>query len=109
MPMAGKKTQDSVAGTATLLVGHRVTLTQVHGINTTGAKAYVQLFDKATAAEVTPGTTVADHTLTVPASDSATEVFGSDGYVFENGVVAIATTTATGSTGAATHVRLGHF
>lgn len=108
MPLSGKITSNSLAGTATLLCGHRVALTQVHAINTTGAKAYIQLFDAATAASVTPGTTIPDHVLTVPASDSATDVFGSDGYVFESGVVAISTTSATGSSGAAAHVRLGH-
>ena len=109
MPQAGKVTSNSVAGTAVLLIGHRVTLTQVHGINTTGAAAYVQLFDAATAGAVTPGTTVPDHVLTMAASASAIDVFSSDGYVFELGVVAVATTTNTGSTGATTHVRLGHF
>lgn len=107
MPMSGTVSSNSLAGTATLLVGRKVTLTEVHGINTTGAKAYVQLFDAALATDVTLGTTIPLRVLTVPASDSDTLTFPDEGLVFDLGVVAAATTTATGSTGASTHVRLG--
>lgn len=106
MPMWGNVESNSLAGTATLLVGYRCTLGEVHGINTTASKAYVQLFDAAAVSAVTLGTTVPRRVLTVPASDSASLEMPSDGLVFDNGIVAAATTTALGSTGASTHVRV---
>ena len=105
--MSGNVSSDSLGGTATLLVGYRVTVTEVHAINTTASKGYVQLFDAATAGAVTLGTTVPFRVLTVPADDSADLLLPTEGLVFDNGVVAAATTTATGSTARTTHVRLG--
>lgn len=90
-----------------LLVGHVCTLVDFHGINTTGSAAYIQLFNAALAADVTVGTTVPTRVLTVAASGSASDALPNDGIRFPLGIVAASTTTATGSTGATQHLRIG--
>lgn len=99
---------DSLGGTATLAVPHKCILTAVNVINTTGAALHVQLFDKATAAEVTVGTTVPTWVTSCAASVSAADPgLPEGGLLFENGIVAASTTTTTGATGATSHARLG--
>lgn len=101
-------TNNSVAGTAILVQAGHVQVTAMHAINTTAAAAFVQFFDKATAAEVTPGTTIAEWVLRSPASSvSDGDGLPTHGLVFLNGVVIISTTTPVGATGAAQHVRTG--
>lgn len=108
MPNSSSRvTTNSLGATAVLLVGHAATLVDFHGINTTGSAAYVQMFNAATAAGVTVGTTIPDRVLTLAASGSATDSIGGDGIDFSLGIVVASTTTATGSTGATTHVRIG--
>jgi len=100
--------QNSVGATAVLMVGHKTALMAIRAINTTAADAYLQLFDKATAAEVTVGTTVPDWVVQSDANDpSVGDGLPTSGLIFENGVVVASTTTATGDTGATQHVRLG--
>lgn len=72
-----------------------------HIKNTTAAATYVQIFNKATLAAVTLGTTEADFTIGIPSlgtSDMALPV----GIVMNTGIVAFSTTTVGGSTAAAT-------
>lgn len=98
---------NSLAGTATLLRSGRVAVSWTHAVNTTAAAAYVQLFDAAAASDVTLGTTVPTYVLKSAASDPSEGALPHNGLVFALGIVAASTTTATGSTGAAQHVRLG--
>lgn len=98
---------NSLAGTATLLRSGRVALSWVHAINTAVAASYLQLYDAAAAADVTVGTTVPTYVLKSTASDPSEGALPHNGLVFALGVVAASTTTATGSTGATQHVRLG--
>ena len=98
---------DSLAATATLLVGKAAALLDFHGINTTASLAYIQLFDAVAAANVTVGTTVPRRVLTVPASGSASDTLPAEGLKFDLGIVAASTTTTTGNTGATTHLRIG--
>jgi hypothetical protein len=99
---------NSLAGTAILLVGHEVTVVAVRAINTTAALAHIQLFDKATAAEVTPGTTVPTWVVTSQASAASDgDGLPNGGLQFKNGLVAISTTTTTGATGATQHLKVG--
>lgn len=99
---------NSLAGTATLIQTGALILTAVHAINTTGADAYVQIFDAAAAADVTLGTTVP---AWVVMSDfgiglvSASDGLPTNGLSFRNGIVAASTTTPTGNTGATQHAR----
>ena len=90
-----------------LLVGHRCTVDFAHGVNTTGAAAYLQIFDVAAIASVTLGTTVPTLVLTIATGASATDTYGTAGAVFTNGVAVASTTTSTGSTAAVTHARIG--
>ena len=78
----------------------------MHAINTAGAASYLQLFDAATAGAVTVGTTVPDVVIKMASSDPVTEPMPGDGVEFHNGIVAAATTTATGNTGATVHARV---
>jgi len=76
-----------------------------HFKNTTAAAAYVQLFDAAAITDVTVGTTVPNLSLGLAAS--AQETLGLVKPIkFALGIVAAATTTATGATGAAVDVNI---
>ena len=97
---------NSLAGTATLIQGAVLNLVAVRAINTTGAAAFVQLFDLALAADVTLGTTVPTWVVTSAASaTSEDDGIPGDGLIFRNGLVAASTTTPTGSTAATQHVK----
>lgn len=99
---------DSLTGTATLAKSGRCVLVVCHAINTTAATAYTQLFDSATAAAVTPGTTIPLWVVRSAASDpSDGDGLPTLGLVFVNGIVACSTTTDIGATGAVQHVRVG--
>lgn len=99
---------NSLVGTATLIRTGQVFVNFVTAINTTAAAAYIQLFDAAAAADVTPGTTVARLVFKSAANDPMDPPhLPEDGVRFLLGVVAISTTTATGSTGASQHLRVG--
>lgn len=99
---------NTVGATAVLMVGHKCTLTAARAQNLTGADAYLQLFDAATAAAVTPGTTVATWWVQSDANDpSVGDGLPNGGLVFLLGIVVASTTTAINGTGANQHVRLG--
>lgn len=101
-------TIDSLAETVTLAKSGRCVVTLMHAINTTGAAAYIQLFDAAAITEVTLGTTLPVFVLKSAANDPAThDGIPAGGVVFTRGVCAASTTAVLGSTGAAQHVRLG--
>lgn len=99
---------NSLAGTATLIQTGALILTAVQAVNTTGADAYVQIFDAAAAADVTLGTTIAGW---VVMSDfgvglvSVSDGLPTNGLSFRLGLVAASTTTPTGNTGATQHAR----
>jgi len=90
-----------------LLVGHRCTVEFASGINTAAAATYIQIFDAAAVADVSLGTTVPTLVLAIAASSAATDTYGIEGVVFTNGVAVASTTTTPGSTGAASHARIG--
>lgn len=101
-------TSNSLTGTATLIRTGQVFVNFLTAVNTTGSAAYIQLFDAAAAADVTLGTTVPTLVFKSAASDPMDPPhFPEDGVRFVNGVVAASTTTATGSTGASQHLRVG--
>lgn len=106
MSMSVRLQANSVVETKALLVGYRCAATMIHAINTTASAAYLQIFDAATAAAVTVGTTVPTIVVTLAASASADVHVPDGGIIFENGIVVAGTTTATGNTGAAVHARV---
>lgn len=98
---------NSLGATAVLLSGSPATVVSVHAINTTVAVAFIQLFDAATAASVTVGTTVPRWVVSSPATSASSDHgVPSGGIVFRNGIVAASTTTPLGNTGATQHLRL---
>lgn len=82
--------------------GSAGTLYWIHAMNLTAAKAYLHLYD-ATAANVTPGTTVPDFTFALP-TQGDTNGAGftltlANGQAFANGLTLVCTTTLDGSAG----------
>lgn len=67
-------------------------------LNTNASVSYIQVFDAATVGAVTLGTTPPKAVFGIPASGSITHDLGTLGLNFLNGIVAAATTTATGLT-----------
>jgi hypothetical protein len=93
----------SLAATPELVLGEPGTLSWLYAYNPNASAVFVQLFDAATPGAVTPGTTAPKLSLGIPASDSvALNASDIAGTVFENGIVACATTTATGGTAPST-------
>ncbi len=68
-------------------------------VNEDSAARFVQIFDAAAIADVTLGTTVPDWVLVAAAGGQDDSL--KSGLSFKKGIVAAATTTATGNTGAA--------
>lgn len=98
--MAGSVTTKlGFAGTAVLVRAGRATVQDMKYINEDAAIRFCQVFDAATAASVTVGTTVPAWIL-VAGVNGTDETFGGD-IIFDRGIVVAGTTTATGSTGAA--------
>lgn len=90
----------SLGATPTLVVARPARLGIVYCYNNTGAPAYIQLFDAASTASVTVGSTTPVLSLGIPtvlASGIGPAVIG---IAFKNGIVVASTTTATGNTGA---------
>lgn len=101
---------NSLAGTLTVISSVPCIVTAIRAANTTVADAYVQLFDAAVTTGITLGTTIADWWVLTDfgAGDiSVGDGLPTGGLTFTRGVVAASTTTATGSTGATQHVRIG--
>lgn len=95
----------NLAGTVTAVKSSApTTLFGVSVVNTTGASAYIQLFDVATAGAVTLGTTTPDLQLLVPTASSQNFLFTEPGILFSNGLQAASTTAAEGNTGSAAGV-----
>jgi hypothetical protein len=71
--------------------------------NNSGAVAWVQLFDVASCSSVTLGTTTPSSVqyIATPGSNFLDELSPTNGWTFTNGMCIFATTTPTGSTGAA--------
>lgn len=97
---------DDIAGTATLVQAGETLLGSYSLHNTTGADAFLQCFDAASAGAVTVGTTAADYIIPVGANGIENDTFGKPMY-FKNGLVIASTTATDGSTGAAMDVNLG--
>ena len=98
---------NSVTATKVLVLGAgtRLTTLEVQNINT--VDVWIQIFDSATTAAVTLGTTTPNQSYVVPASDgtnrSATaKDWGDRGLMFKDGIVIAITTTSTGLTAATT-------
>lgn len=108
MPYATVLKVNFLTGTPVLAYSSRVTIAAVRAINLTGAVAFMQMFDAASTASVTAGTTVPDWVIKSDASSlSIGDGLPEDGLVFSNGLVVISTTTPTGSGDATQHVRFG--
>ena len=74
--------------------------------NSSGAAAFVQLFDASAPANVTLGTTPPDMQLQVAAGATISLALGEDGLRFANGIVVASTTTDGGSTGSGSTVSI---
>ena len=93
-----------VAGTAVAMSNVPTYIDTIELMNTTAAVAYLQVFWVASGS-VTPGTTVPDVVIGLPASGGAVLHFEGEGWKTRGTAwSAIATTTRTGSTGAAVSV-----
>jgi hypothetical protein len=98
---------NSLADTVTRGGLANCTLMACRAINTTGAAAYIQLFNAAAASDVTLGTTVPTWVVKSQASDvSDGDGLPTDGLLFPLGLFAASTTTPTGLTAAAQHVKI---
>ena len=106
VPAAGVISNNTVTEADVLVQAGHVHVVAMHAINTTAAAAFVQYFDAAAVADVTVGTTVPVWVLRSPASSvSDGDGLPTHGLLFKLGVVIASTTTPTGNTGAAQHVR----
>lgn len=107
MAMTGRYIRsDSLSNLAVIDTKEQIVLA-VRMINPSGAAAHVQLFDAAATSAVTLGTTVPLWTVsadTVRSSDG--DGLPTNGLKFTTGIVGAVTTTPTGSTTAAAHVRV---
>lgn len=87
--------------TAQLVKGSSTVLHFLEVSNMTTVDAYIQLFNAATAAEVTVGTTVPALSLLVPAGNGtlagAMDKYIDKGIAFDRGLVYACTTTPTGN------------
>ena len=81
---------------------NQAVLGTIYCYNPSNAVAYIQLFDVATAAGVTLGTTVPKLSLGVPTAQASGTGPTAVGILFYNGLQVAATTTATGSTAPST-------
>jgi len=100
--------RNSLGATAQLVRSGKCVLNSVRSTNTTGAVAFVQIFDAAAAGDITVGSTIPRWVIEAEASGiSAGDGLPEDGLLFENGIVAASTTTNLGNTGATQHVRFG--
>jgi hypothetical protein len=75
----------------------------LYAINTSGAAAYVQIFD-ALVANITLGTTAPDEQLLVASAGTAYLLLPQDGLYFANAISVQSTTAVSGSTGSASGV-----
>lgn len=92
---------DAVSNTAVAISPGRAGLMSLRLVNTTGAVAYLQVFNAAQPS-VTVGTTVPAFVVRLGANESM--VFDLLGLQMANGISMAGTTTAGGSTGAAISV-----
>ncbi|HSE57602.1 MAG TPA: hypothetical protein VLA99_02780 [Nitrospiraceae bacterium] len=101
---------DAVDATAVLLQKGRLTITAARLFKASAAAdVYLQMFDKAAAADVTVGTTVPDWVVMLDSAAgevSSGDGLPTDGMTFYRGLVVACTTTSTGSTGSASSVRV---
>lgn len=89
----------ALAGTVTAIrASGQAQLGGVTCYNPNASAAYVQVFDAATAAAVTLGTTASTLSIGIPPSLSGSFVPGTNGVHFASGIQWAATTTPTGST-----------
>lgn len=105
--MATNKYSGQVAGTKVAIVagaGH-VKLCTLQALNTTGAVAYLQLFELPSGS-VTVGTTAPTLSFGIPASGQLSVTFEHGLQLTGTGLTAAGTTTRTGSTGAAIDINL---
>ena len=70
--------------------------------NSSGSMTYIQIFDVATAAGVTLGTTTPKLSLGIPGTQSSGIGPSGLGVIFQNGIQVAVTTTATGNTAPST-------
>lgn len=99
----------NLAGTVTNITNGRCEIVEITAVNTSGAVAFIQIFDLA-AADVVLGTTVPMFVIPVAATSGFEVVyFGVNGWYVETRLSAASTTTAEGSTGSASGVFLQAF
>ena len=94
------KLLNGLTSTVTLVTGSGGVLGTVYCYNANGSVAYLQIFDVATAAGVTVGTTVPKLSLGIPSALASGTGPTSVGIEFVNGIQVASTTSATGSSSA---------
>ena len=100
--------RSALTATAVLASPGITNLTGYNIANPNGATVFVQLFDAASAAAVTLGTTAPTLVLSIPASGVLDGTQASP-VTFANGLVVAATTTATGSSAPGTALSAAFF
>ena len=90
----------SLGATATLVVGQPAKLAFIYCYNPQAAVSYLQIFDAATAASVSVGSTAPKLSLGIPTAQASGLGPALIGINFINGIVVASTTTATGASGA---------
>jgi hypothetical protein len=100
--MASPQIVGALAATATLLRSGPVRLMGIHSYNISSALVFVQCFNAATAASVTPGTTAPDASFGYTNGTQLQAELGLEGIYFGKGLVVCATTTYNGNTVPAT-------
>lgn len=98
-----KSTRASLTTTLTVIAAKPSNLSGYNFANPNTSIVYIQLFDAASASGITLGTTAPAVSIAVPAV-GVTDSFPTSGVAFQLGIVAAATTTATGSTAPTSNV-----
>jgi len=93
---------NGLTSTVTQIKGSAGKLAYLYCYNSSGSVAYLQLFDSATAAAVTVGTTTPKMSLGIPNGQANGLGPAEIGIKFANGIQAASTTLATGSSTSAT-------
>lgn len=100
---------NNVTGPVLLQPGRTIVTAARAFVDTAAADIFLQMFDAASAADVTLGTTLPDWVVTIDSAASPVssgDGLSTNGDVFYKGVVVACTTTPVGAVTSAAHVRV---